>query len=151
MIPRRLVETRSVLFSDLDAQGIVYNAHYLKYIDDALDGWLRRIGVTLGDSPWEVVVKKMDIEWFSPLYVGELFEIVFGLSKKGKTSFELVFDASAVCPPLPKRNAGTALGWYPRRSFSARAVYVGIDGESRRPIAMPDWIYAELVEDEQGL
>ena len=71
MISRRLVETRSVLFSDLDAQGIVYNAHYLKYIDDALDGWLRRIGVTLGQSPWEVVVKKMDIEWFSPLYVEE--------------------------------------------------------------------------------
>ena len=151
MISRRLVETRSVLFSDLDAQGIVYNAHYFKYIDDALDGWLRRIGVTLGQSPWEVVVKKMDIEWFSPLYVGELFEIVFSLSKKGNTSFELVFDAHALCPPLPKRGEGAELEGYPRRTFFAKALYVGVDGETRRPVPMPDWIYAELVEDDLGL
>ena len=36
-----VVWSSPVRYGECDQQGVVFNAHYLAYVDDALDQWLR--------------------------------------------------------------------------------------------------------------
>ena len=35
------IQTIRVRYGEVDAQGVVFNAHYLAYLDDVSDTWLR--------------------------------------------------------------------------------------------------------------
>ncbi len=134
------LETMIVRFSDCDAQGIVYNANYFRFIDDAFDGLLRRSGLKLGELEWDVVLRKAEIEWRSSLTIGETFEIEFEMSRIGNTSFDMTYKGRGVLPHPPARGSGAVLDGYPREVFVAVVQYVGIDDVSRKPKRMPDWL-----------
>ena len=39
-----------VRYVDCDMQGVVYNAHYLTFVDDAFDCWLREIDMNFEEK-----------------------------------------------------------------------------------------------------
>ena len=54
-----------VRYGEVDMQRHVFNAHYLAYVDDACDAWLRS---ALGDDyltsgALDIVLKRADITW----------------------------------------------------------------------------------------
>ena len=60
------VHSIRVRHGECDQQGIVFNSHYLAYIDDALDMWFREVFEGNYMSKFDCVLKKVELEWFSP-------------------------------------------------------------------------------------
>jgi YbgC/YbaW family acyl-CoA thioester hydrolase len=54
-----------VHFSDCDAQGIVFNAHYLRFVDNTVEQWFDSKPELGGEHVWDFVVKKAEVEWAS--------------------------------------------------------------------------------------
>lgn len=118
-----------IRYGECDQQGIVFNAHYLAYLDDAVDCWLRRLDpafeTTLG---WEVVVKRTEITWHSPARFGDTLTLRPTVSRWGATSFDV-----------------TTGGWVDDRAvFDAVTTYVVVDHDGFRPTAIPAELRAHL-------
>jgi acyl-CoA thioester hydrolase len=83
-----------VRFVECDQQGIVFNAHYLVWADEAVNTWWERRGV---DWPGflahgvEYVVVASSLEWRSPARYGDVVEVDAELEKLGRTSLTLRF------------------------------------------------------------
>lgn len=103
-------------------QGVVYNAHYLTFVDDACDCWLRELApdfeVALG---WEVMLKKAELVWHEPARFGETLEIECSVSRWGNTSFDVTYDAHVA----------------DKHVITAAVTYVTVDHEDYRPVAIP--------------
>lgn len=52
-----------IRYSECDQQGVVFNAWYQTYMDDAVDCWLRELDNSFEDLGWEVMVKASRIVW----------------------------------------------------------------------------------------
>jgi acyl-CoA thioester hydrolase len=102
-----------VRYGECDQQGIVFNAHYLAFVDDAMDHWMRSLSGSLpggGDAAdaanawvgtWDVMLKTATLTWHGPARWGERLAIDCGVSRWGTTSFDVAFHlrvgARAVC------------------------------------------------------
>jgi acyl-CoA thioester hydrolase len=74
-------------------QQVVFNAHYLAYVDDAVDCWMRStLGGSLHESNFDCMVKKAEITWFKGATLGNDIVIRLGVSKFGVTSFEVLAE-----------------------------------------------------------
>jgi acyl-CoA thioester hydrolase len=70
-------------------QGVVFNAHYLAYVDDAADTWFRtRLG-QYEEHGFDCMVKKATIEWASPARFGDELDLAVHVSRWGRASFDL--------------------------------------------------------------
>ena len=110
-----------VRFGEVDQQGVVFNAHYLAYIDDTMENWLRpvrELGSRLG---WDMMLRKCTIEWHGSVGAGDLLCIDVAVAHWGRTSWDLGY-------------VGTCEG---RLVFSARVVYVSVDLRTRAPVETP--------------
>ena len=59
-----------VRYGEVDMQRHVFNAHYLAYVDDAFDTWLRS---TLGrdyESTFDMVLKRAEVTWHGGASIG---------------------------------------------------------------------------------
>ena len=83
-----------VRFVECDQQGIVFNAHYLVWADEAVNAWWAARGL-----PWEelqargleYVVVASSLEWSSSARWGEIVEVDADLDGLGRTSLTLRF------------------------------------------------------------
>ena len=83
-----------VRFVECDQQGIVFNAHYLAYADEAANAWWDARGL-----PWEALtargleysVKASSLEWSGPARWGDTVEVDARLEALGRTSLTLGF------------------------------------------------------------
>jgi acyl-CoA thioester hydrolase len=85
-----------VRYGEVDMQRIVFNAHYLTYVDEAADAWFRR---TLGDDyhssgSLDIVLKRADLTWHGSATFGDVLAIDVGVRRWGRTSFDVGFDGS---------------------------------------------------------
>jgi acyl-CoA thioester hydrolase len=88
------VWTAPVRFVECDQQGVVFNAHYLVWADEAVNAWWDGCGV-----PWseltgrglEYFVVASALEWQSSARWGETVEVDADLEKLGRTSLTLRF------------------------------------------------------------
>ena len=118
-----------VRYVDCDMQGVVYNAHYLTFVDDGFDCWLRALEPDFENVyGWEVMHKKAEILWDGPAHFGETIEIGCDVTRWGNTSFDTTFT-------------GTVDG---RAVFSSTVTYVVVDHEHHRPVAIPDVLRTHL-------
>ena len=88
------VHTMPVRYGECDAQGVVFNAHYLAFVDDAMDHWVRsgpEVGWTDG---WDVMLKKAEIEWNAPLRWPAEVSIRPEVVRWGGASFDVRFVMS---------------------------------------------------------
>lgn len=114
--------TLRVHFSDCDAQGIVFNAHYLRYCDNVVEQWFDATPALGEEGLWEFVVKRAEVEWQSSARPGDHLDVAAWVSRWGTTSFTMSFVGSV----------------RERSVFTTTLVYVTLDLESGRPVPVPE-------------
>jgi acyl-CoA thioester hydrolase len=81
--------TVRVRYGECDMQGVVFNAHYLSFIDDAVEEFVRdRVGDYLA-AGFDYMLKRITIEWISPARYTEDLSVAVDVARWGRTSFEL--------------------------------------------------------------
>ena len=98
-----------VRYGECDQQGVVFNANYMAYLDDATEVWVRSFSPN-GDYRelgWEWMVVRATIEWSSSARNADLLDIDTAIVRYGTSSFDFgfvgsiegrdVFKARSVC------------------------------------------------------
>ncbi len=118
-----------VRYGECDMQGVVFNANYLAYVDDAVDRWFATVlhGEGFGDS-FDCMVKQATIEWSSPARRGEVLSLTPGVGRWGRTSFDVVVDGFVGERPV----------------FRAQLVYVSVTPGRTDPCPVPDAVRSAL-------
>jgi acyl-CoA thioester hydrolase len=127
----------AVRYLEVDQQGVVFNAWYLAYFDDAMTGFLADRGVpyaVLIDSGCDFQLVHTELDWSGSLGFGDAASVSVRAVTVGTTSFTLAFEVG--------RDGVTVC--------SARTVYVvvGVDGSGKREI--PPGLRAALESDLPG-
>ncbi len=118
-----------VRYVDCDMQGVVYNAHYLTFVDDGFDCWMRELEPAFEDVyGWEVMLKKAEILWDGPAHFGETVDIACAVTRWGNTSFDTTFTGTVG----------------DRAVFTSTVTYVVVDHGEHRPMPIPDELRAHL-------
>ena len=92
-----------VRYAECDMQGIVFNAHYLAFADEAMNDWCVERGhpyPTLIARGLDTRVVASAQEWKAPARWGDLVEVDVVTERVGRTSFSLVFTirvAEQIC------------------------------------------------------
>ena len=113
-----------VRYAEADQQGIVFNAHYLTWADEACTAWFAGVGLpyaALLARGLDTRVVASSLEWSSSARYGDVVELDVGCERIGGTSFVL---ASAV-------RVGD------QTCCTVRTTYVLVD-EDARPVRVPD-------------
>src|SRR5436309_6295276 len=87
-------------YGEIDMQGVVFNAHYLAYCDDACDSWMRALFGTFEDAGWDFMLKRAEIVWDGATRLGETLDIAVTTSRIGTTSFDVGFAGSVGDRPV---------------------------------------------------
>lgn len=118
-----------IRYGECDQQGIVFNAHYMAFIDDAVDCWVRAIDADFEENlGWEVTVKRSEITWAGPARFGETLTLDLSVGRWGNTSFDVVA-------------VGHVLG---RPVIESVTTYVVVDHVEFRPLAISNELRAHL-------
>lgn len=80
--------TLRVRYAEIDGQKIVYNAHYLTYIDVAFTEYCRAIGIQFVEADeFDTALVKATLEYRRPARLDDLLDIHVSLPRFGNTSF----------------------------------------------------------------
>ncbi|MEE8488983.1 MAG: thioesterase family protein, partial [Acidimicrobiia bacterium] len=66
--------TQKIRYSDCDPQGIVFNANYVRYWDDAITDWFEELGfggIELGGIGVDVVTARVEIDFKAAAKLGD--------------------------------------------------------------------------------
>ena len=116
--------TQKIRYSDCDPQGIVFNANFARYWDDAVTDWFEELGfggTELGGIGVDVVTARLEIDFKAAAKLGDT----------------LVTEAAV------ERFGDTVLVTTSRQSDSqivaeGKAIYVFVDPAEFRPITVPE-------------
>lgn len=118
-----------VPYRDIDAMGHLNNVAYLSYLEWARQKyWLAMRG---SSDYWDIdfVVARTEIDYRSPVHMGEVLEIDIRVSRMGRSSFDFSYRVSGPDGRLvaEAKTAQVMYDWKARRSKP-------LDGETRRRI-----------------
>ena len=89
----RFFERLRVRWSEVDAQGVVFNGHYLNYFDQAVSGYWRALALPYADTVaqlgGEFFMRKSSVEYFAPARGEELLDLAVRAGKLGTSSMTL--------------------------------------------------------------
>lgn len=117
-----------IRYGEVDAQGVVFNAHYLAYLDDVADTWLRAFDGDFEATGWEVMLRHAELTWHGPAGIGEVLTIIAEVDRWGTTSFDMAFEVRVES----------------RLVLTAKVVYVGVSVGDHVPTPAPPAIRAHL-------
>ena len=100
-----------VRYAECDMQGVVFNSHYLAYVDDAMSGWLRTVGWPYPAQGWDFMVRHAEVDWHAAAGYGDVITIDATAERWGTTSFVVRY----------------VLAVEGRAIVEARLTYVGVD------------------------
>lgn len=86
-----------VRYAECDQQGVVFNANYLAYADEAVDHLWRRLGLSYADlleRGLDTSVVASELQWSSPARWGEVVDVDGEVERVGRTSFVTVLTIS---------------------------------------------------------
>ncbi len=86
-----------VRYAECDQQGVVFNAHYLAYADEAVTHVLEQYGVSYGDllaRGLDTSVVATELQWSSPARWGDVVHVDGVVDRVGRTSFVLALTIS---------------------------------------------------------
>lgn len=123
-----------VRYLEVDAQGVVFNAWYLAWFDDAMTAFLRRGGLpyrTMLDAGYDVQLVRSEIDWKGGVGFGDDVGVAVSTARVGRTSFALDFEVRL--GGADGRSADAPRGVV---TCAGRTVYVVIatDGSGKREI-----------------
>ena len=129
-----------VRWGECDAQGIVFNAQYMNFIEVAQAEYFRNLGIRLYDSDsrrcFDLATVKATLEYMAPARVDDMLEIYIGVARIGNSSLTL------------KTEMYLADGAQP--IHRAEAVYVNYDTELGKARAVPDDVRRLIADFERG-
>ena len=110
-------------------QGVVYNAHYLTFIDDAFDCWMRELDWDFEKKlEAEIMLKSANITWHKPVKFGDSLLTKSQVTRWGNSSFDIKTDGYVSN----------------EHCFEASISYVCVDHIDYRPIATPELLKSHL-------
>lgn len=124
---------QKIRYSDCDPQGIVFNGNYARYWDDAATDWLEDAGFggsELGGIGVDVVTARLEMDFRAAATLGDEIETTCHVDGFGKTS--MVIDI------ISRRVADGEL------LVEGKLVYVFVDPEGFRPVAVPEALRTTL-------
>lgn len=130
--------TRKMRFSDTDAQGIVFNANYPVYWDDASTDFFDAVGIPWDDfvaKGYEMVTAHVEIDFRAPARLGDVLVTGIGVREIGTTS--VVFSTATW-----RESDGALLA-------EGHLRWVALEVGSFRPTPVPEF-FVEAVERFQG-
>ena len=121
----------AVRYFEVDQQGVVFNAWYLAYLDEAMAGFLEHAGIghrAMMAAGWDAQLVHTELDWTSGLQQGDTAQIRVSAGSIGTTSFRLLFEVLRDDVPLCR----------------ALSVYVCIATDGGGKIPVPDDLRAAL-------
>ena len=95
-----------VYYEDTDAEGVVYYANYLKFLERARSEWLRKHDMPpqrlAGEDNLIFVVRRVEIDYISPAKLDDLLQVSVELSAVSRASFVLAQNISSENKMLSK-------------------------------------------------
>ena len=98
------VHTVRPRYAEVDMQGVVFNAHWLTYFDEACTRYFGHLGYEASVAFFEdfdVMLVKATLEWQGPAGFDELVDIAVAPSRIGTKSFDVRYvatvDGRAAC------------------------------------------------------
>jgi YbgC/YbaW family acyl-CoA thioester hydrolase len=129
---------RTVRYSDSDAQGIVFNANYLAYVDDAIYDYMRALlgnWDSMTGRGYDIVLGRAEIDFRSSGRIGETLATGVRIASCGTTS--IVFDLA-----IWEEASG-------RSVVEGREIQVMVDAATFEKMPVPEW-FVQAVESFQG-
>jgi acyl-CoA thioester hydrolase len=84
-----------VRYAEVDGQGVVFNAHWLTYCDDACTRFMDSMGFgSIWIDEFDVMLVKAVLEWQGPARFDDWVEIEVQPTRLGTKSFDLTYRAS---------------------------------------------------------
>lgn len=120
-----------VRWSEVDPQGVVFNARYLDYADIAITEYYRAVGFRElhPDEPLEFHVKRATVTWSKPIESDEMIDVMARTVRSGTTSMTQIVEIhGANDDNVDDLRAEIEL------------VNVHVDLTSHRPMPLPDWL-----------
>jgi len=84
-------------YAEVDQQGVVFNAHWLTYFDDACTRFFEALGYTPNEAffgAFDFMIVKAVLEWEGPAGFDEIVDIAVESARLGTKSFDLRYRAS---------------------------------------------------------
>ena len=130
-----VVFTRKVRYSDTDAQGHVFNVHYFRYFDDAINDYMERAQGAPGPSAeCEIVLAHAECDFRSSAYLGDVLDTRVRVERIGTTSLTFLLE-------VVELTSG-------RQVVEGKEIYVSVDPESMQPIPVPESLRAAIAKLE---
>jgi acyl-CoA thioester hydrolase len=83
-------------YAEVDMQGVVFNAHWLTYFDDACSRFFEWMGFAPAEAffrDFDVMLVKATLEWSGPAGFDELVDITVEPLRLGRSSFDVRYTA----------------------------------------------------------
>lgn len=118
-------------------QKVVFNGHYLTYIDTAIAEYWRAIGLAYPDSyvdryGADVYLRKATVDYLGSAHYDDELSVLCRVAGLGRTSmtmrFEIWRDQHAAAAPL----------------VTADLVYVNVDAATKKPQPIPEEVRARI-------
>ena len=118
-----------IRYGEVDMQQVVFNAHYLTYCDVTVSGWFhQQIGWTGANDPVDWMLVKATVEWQGSATYGDVLTVGCGISRWGRTSFDVAFAGRVDEAPV----------------FTAVITNVCVQPGSKDTMPIPDHLEAAL-------
>ncbi len=120
-------------YRDLDVNGHVNQAVYLSYLEQARSKyWAEVVGIRHDRTP--VAMVRQEIEYETPIHLGQTVTVAQRIAGMGRTSFEIKYEIRA---------DGTT-------AATAEIVLLALDREQHEAIPIPaEW--REPIEEHEGI
>jgi acyl-CoA thioester hydrolase len=120
-----------VRWAEVDMQGIVFNGHYLTYIDTAVAEYWREIGLPYPHGYVErygndMYLRKAEVDYLGSARYDDALDVLCRAAKLGRTSMTFAFEI---------HRAGTGPSEKPL--ITAELVYVNADPKTMAPAPLP--------------
>lgn len=135
------VERYRVRYNECDLQGVVFNANYWVYVDDAVAQWMREsvrgtdddVGpVSFAELGFDFMVKTATGTWHEGATYGDVIDATCSVSRWGNTSFDVAVSLTVA----------------DRAIFDCTIVYVSVTPGTHRPCPVPERIRSALDHED---
>jgi len=121
-------------------QKIVFNGHYLTYIDTAVAEYWRAIGLPYPEGyvdryANDLYLRKATLEYLGSARYDDLLDVCCRIARLGRTSMTWAFE-------IYRENEAAPL-------IAAELVYVNADPKTMKPAALPDELRARILKYEK--
>src|SRR5262245_1495313 len=128
----RCAHTLRVRWAEVDMQKVVFNAHYLTYIDSAIAEYWREIGLPYPDGyvnrhGTDLFLRKATVEYLGSARYDDRLSVLCRVANLGRTSLTMQFEIWRADDP----DAASPL-------VTAELVYVNVRIDGAKPDSLPD-------------